>query len=189
MFTQAKISIGLFARQLCTISNRVSTVISKVYLSKWFVGYRDDSFSEINNVSNITDECYISYRRLIRASIKQRFLARSTYTYTSRILCDRILRMIAYVDRFTRSFVCNFDVDKYYNTTRGKKHHRRLVREESFALMTNGCRRDYLIVIGRQVPLIGAFLPTHEISRREIKQMIDNCLGILYGITCPISRV
>lgn len=167
----------------------ISTVISKVYLSKWFVEYRDDSFPEINNVSKITDACYISYdRRLIRASIKRRFLARSTYMYTSRILWDRILRMIAYVDRFTRSFVCNFDVDKDY-TTRGKKHSRRLVQEESFAFMTNGCCRDYLIVIGRQVPLIDAFLLTHEISRREIKQMIDNSLGILYGITCPISHV
>lgn len=85
--------------------------------------------------------------------------------YTSRIVRVRILRVIAYVDRFTRSFVCNFDVDKDYNTTRGKKRSRRLVREESFALMTNGCRRDYLIVIGRQVPLIDAFLLTHEISR------------------------
>lgn len=57
------------------------------------------------------------------------------------------------------------------------------VREVSFAPVTNGCRRNYLIAVG-QAPLIDAFLS--YISRREIERTIRSRCFII--VMSHISR-
>lgn len=101
----------------------------------------DDLFPGINTSNLFEDHghAYISYdRRSIRASIKRHVFSRRVLIHTSRILRVGIASSDSLrIDRFTGSFVCSFDVDKDYNTTRGKKRSRRQYEQESFALMTN----------------------------------------------------
>lgn len=61
-------------------------------------------------------------------------------------------------DRFTRLRQRLFrDTQKAYESE--------AVCEESFASVTNGCHRNYLIVIGHQVPLIDVFPVVYLVAR------------------------